>query len=119
MPFKTAKSINLHPGDTHYGALFKFPVTSSGTLNDGTLPYSTNIVSADVSAWNGDTEVSDLIYNSPTISGTDTVLVSLNYPSTTMSGVSGEVNMKLKFVLTLNDSSTVADCFDNVIVGPC
>jgi len=119
MPFKTAKSINLHPNDTHYGASFKFPVTSSGTLNDGTLPYGTSILSVDVTGWYGDTEASDLIYNSPTISGVDTVLVSLNYPSTTMSGVSGEANMKLKFILTLNDSSTVEDCFDNVIVGPC
>ena len=117
MGFKTANSIKLQPYDTFYDATFKFPVTSSGTLNDGTLPYGRFITGVTVTAWNGDTQVTDLIQGTPTISGTDTVLVSMNYPSTTMSGITRRQNMSLRFVLSLDNSATLEEDFHNIIVG--
>lgn len=116
MSFKTANEIRLQPGDTIYSVAFKFPVSSSATLNDGTLPYNTSIASVDVTGWYGDISASDLLNGLPTISGTDTVQVNLDYPSTTMSGVNKVVNMSLKFILTLNTTATLVENFNSVVV---
>jgi hypothetical protein len=116
MDFKTANSIKLKPEDLAYGAAFKFPVASTATSNDGFLPKGTYIDSASVTAWYNGTSVSDLVAGDPTISGTDTVQVTLNYPTTTMSGVTKDRYMSLRFVLTLDSSATLQADFDNLIV---
>lgn len=116
MDFKTANAIRLKPYDTNYGVAFKFPVASSATSNDGTIPVGNYIESAVVTCWHNGNSVDDLFDTSPTISGADTVQVSLNYPTTTMSGITRDRNMSLRFVLTLDSSATLQADFDNLIV---
>ena len=117
MGFKTANEIRLQPNDTKYNTAFKFPIASSALLNDGTLPYGTVISSVTVTGWYGSTSAPDLLNSAATISGGDTVQVSLDYPTTTLSGITRTVSMSLKFVLTLNSTAKVEEDFHNIIVG--
>lgn len=114
--FKTAEEIHLQPNDTKYGATFKFPIASSATSNDGALPFDTTISTVVVTGWYGDTEAPDLIYGTPT-NTSDTVVVNLNYPTTTMIGVTGTVGMSLRFILTLSTGATLESDFRNINVG--
>ena len=114
--FKTTNKIHLQPNDTKYAATFKFPIASSATNNDGTIPFGTTISSVLVTGWYGSTEVSDLIYGTPTTTS-DTVTVNLNYPTTTMSDITRTVNMSLRFILTLSSSATLEADFKNITIG--
>jgi len=73
---------------------FNFPINSSATANDGSLPYGTVIDAVTVSAYEGiidgtntlasETEITDLIEAGYTsISGDDTVTLRLQYPVAT------------------------------------
>lgn len=117
MGFKTADAIKLQPYDSEYGVAFQFPVASSATSNDGTLPYGTSIYDAVVTGWYNGVEAADLIHSAATLSGVDTVLVSLDYPTTTMSGISRVVNMSLRFILTLDTGPILQEYYNNVLVG--
>lgn len=113
--FKTSDEIYLQPNDTKYGASFKFPIASSATANDGFLPFGTVISSVAVTGWYYSIAANDLI--DETSHTDDTVSVSLNYPTTTMSNVTGVVNMSLRFVLTLDNGATHEADFRNISVG--
>ena len=116
MDFKTADTIKLQPKDTAYNAEFKFPAATGTSTNDGAIPYDTIIDSIVVTGIYNDTTVTELISGIPTVSGTDTVQVSLNYPTTTMDELSRNTNMSLEFVLTLDDNSTKEFNYDNIKV---
>lgn len=118
MSFKTANEINLLPNDTLYSVAFKFPIASSLTLNDGTLPYGTTIIGVSVIGKYNGVDVPDLINGTPIISGADTIQVTLDYPTTTMSGIVRITNMGLQFIITLNTTATIQQNFNNVIVNP-
>jgi len=118
MDFLTSNEIQLRPGDVDYGVEFEFPVTTSGVPNSGTIPYGVSISSVTVTGYYGDSAASDLISGSPSVTGDDIVNVNLNYPSTTLSGVTRVSNLGLKFILVL-DNGTEADLrYDNIIARP-
>lgn len=116
MGFQSSEAIKLQPNDSKLVYKFNFPVCSSSSANDGTLPYGTTISGIAVTSWNGSTQIEDLIYGTPSVQST-VATVQLSYPSTTMSGVSGKIYPKLRFVMTLSDGSTLEDDFDNIVVG--
>jgi len=116
MDFQTADEIKLQPDDTKYAVAFNFPIATSTSANDGALAFGTSINSATVTGWYGTTEASDLITGVPTVSGTDTLQLLLDYPTTTMSGVTRTTNMSLKFILTLSDTATATFNYDNVVI---
>ena len=119
MSFKTSEPIKLQPSDTKYGVSFYFPIETAIGANDGALPFGTSISSATVTALYNNTSIADMITGSVLISGTsnNTVQLSLNYPTTTMTNITKSVTMALKFVLTLTDTSTREFDFRNIIVG--
>lgn len=108
--FKGNDSIVLQPTTSGIGYGFDFPIKASTSAVAGFLPYNTTISSSVVTASKSDgTDTTNdmIISNSET---EDNVNVILQYPAT-----NGEGTYYLKFVLTLNDGSTVEADFNRII----
>ena len=109
--FQGNKSIVLQPRDENISIAFSFPVKTSAVDTNNFLPFGTTIASGTVVGLDADDAVvtSDLIYSTPTVSA-EQVVVPLQY--TTSNGV-GEY--KLRFVLYLDNNSTMESDFNRVV----
>lgn len=94
--FKGHSQITLQPNDLERGFIFNFPICSSKTANDGSLPFGTTISSIVVTSMTeaGVTDTELLYFSS--LSGQE-ITVQLSYPTTNGAG-----QYKLQFILTLS-----------------
>ena len=109
--FKGDTGILLQPSDRNVTYSFSFPIMSSATSNDGFCPYGTTISGVVVTAAQDGVAVDDLV--DTTTNTTYTVNVTLDYPTTTMSGQT-EAQFDLTFVLTLDNGTILETDFDRV-----
>ncbi len=107
--FATAGGIYLQPGSETVPYSFTFTIASSGTANDGAIPYGTTISSAVVKAFDsgGVDRTTEMVVASSVIS--PVVHVTLKYPATTGAG-----RYSLEFVLTLSTGAKMEFDFTRV-----
>ena len=112
MPFDPNDKIILREGTTGIARVFYFPICSSATANDGTLPNGTVISSVDIEVYKKtttgyDTEnvSTDIIEGTPS-NDDDTVTLTLGYPNTNGAGF-----YKIVFKLTLDSGGVYPDEF--------
>ena len=109
--FKGNNSILLQPNEENVTYSFSFPIKPT-TNGNGFCPFGTTISGAVVTAKQDGVAVADLITS--TTNTTSSVGVTLDYPTTTMSGQT-KANFKLTFVLTLDNGTILETDFDRVI----
>jgi hypothetical protein len=109
--FETNGRILLQSGTDTVPYSFTFPVASSATANDGSIPFESTISSAVVKAFdaNGVDRTTEMIVSSSVIS--PVVTVSLKYPATTKNG-----RYYLEFILTLNTGAKMEFNFTRILV---
>ncbi len=97
--FRGSNTFIVQPLDVAVPLGFKFEPASTAITNDGSIPFSTDVISAVVTAEKDDgTDVTSTMINGvPTVSE-NVVLVRIDWP-----GSVGRFHMK--FVLTLSDAS--------------
>jgi len=112
--FQSAGNITLQPNDANATYSFSFPVCSTSTANDGYLPADTTISGVVVTAQSDDGTDATADMIDTTTNTTTVVSVTLDYPTTTMSGITGVGYYKLTFVLTLDNGTVLEADFNRV-----
>jgi len=107
--FKGHDLIRLQPGDNDVQYDFDITTCTTAIANDGFLPFGRSVSSVAVSGYQEDnvTLANDMISGSISESA-DVVSVPLKYPA------AGEGRYKLRFTLTLDDSSTQEADFNRI-----
>lgn len=104
------KWITLQPNSS---ISYRFPHEACSAVNedDGSLPYGATIASATVTATADGTDVtSEIIFDSTIATDNLTVIVGLQYPSTTGAGI-----YHLTFVITTSDGDDIEEDFNRVM----
>ena len=110
--FETNGIIILQPGSATVPYTFTFAAASSGTANDGSIPFGTTIANAVVKAFDtsGNDVTSEIVVNDS--NNTTVVSVTLKYPAT-----SGEGVYSLEILLTLNTGAILETDFTRLYAG--
>ena len=106
--FETNGIIILQPGSATVPYTFTFVAATSGTANDGSIPFGTTIASASAKAFDtsGNDVTSEIVVND---SNNDTVVsVTLKYP------ISGPGNYSLEILLTLSTGAILEVDFTRI-----
>ena len=104
--------IILQPNDSDIQYRFDFTVCSSVTSNDGFLPFRASISEVLVKTTDEyRTTVSGIVQNSIIISGGETVISTLSYPTDLSEG-----RYFMTFVLTLDNGSVLEADFNRIEV---
>jgi hypothetical protein len=108
--FETTGLILLQPGSLTIPYSFTFPAASSGTANDGAIPFESTISSAAIKVFDatGTDRTTEMVVSSSVAS--PSVTVSLKYPATT-----GYGRYSIEFVLTLNTGAKMEFDFTRVL----
>ena len=102
--FQKSETITLQPESATVPYTFTFAAASSATANDGSIPYGTTILGADVKAFSeaGADVTSDLVVSESNT--TLVVTIKLKYPITP-----GVGRYSLEIVLTLSSGGAVME----------
>ena len=97
--FKGSEKITLQPSDNYVPYSFEFAPCSTASLNDGAIPYGTNIASISVTAEDQDgTDATAELIKGASLSS-NVVTIYLKYPATLTNGT-----YDLTFSATLDNS---------------
>ena len=101
----------LQPGDSKILITYKFPIKTSSSDSSNYIPYGCTISGALVTATTSDgtDATSDLIYSNPIVSD-DSVIVPYKYPT-----INGEGTYHVKFILQIDNDSTMECDFNRII----
>jgi len=97
--FKGSERIVLRPNDNYVPYIYEFEPCSTASLNDGAIPYGTNIASIQVTAVDeDDTDATAEMIKGASLSS-NVVTVYMKYPATLKNGI-----YDLTFSATLDNS---------------